>query len=457
MLRTLWFLGMVVLISLSFTFLAGSPSHVSLDWLGYRVNTTIPMLASMIMGFSLIVVLIFRFWLLIKYAPKSIANIIYNKKRGRGYKALTAGMVAVAAGDSEEALKQAKLAEILLNDPPLTMLLSAQAAQLNGDERAAREFFLEMTKRNEMEFLGLRGLITQAKKEGDLEESLNLIRRANLLRPKSGWVSKNLFDLQIKNRCWHDASVTNQKLVKIGMINKSSSLERNSILSYQIGLDALSQNNNLGAYREFKRAYELDPTFIPGVASFVKELIHRGQNSKAQNALEKTWKIRPHPHLVALYWEALETQNPMDRIKASQGLLKINPEHCDSHIAVIKSALDAKLWGEARKHLEIITSSNEDEINSQVCRFWAELEKLENGDIEKTQNWLMRASRAVSPETWVCGVCGIIAKEWLTSCSNCKHFNSFSWSLPSGAAKGAKLKKFFHQNPRNNLINEVKK
>jgi hypothetical protein len=43
-------------------------------------------------------------------------------------------MVAVAAGDAAEAGRQAKRADALLGDPPLTMLLSAQAAQLNGDD-----------------------------------------------------------------------------------------------------------------------------------------------------------------------------------------------------------------------------------------------------------------------------------------------------------------------------------
>jgi len=36
---------------------------------------------------------------------------------------------------------QAKLAGNLLNDPPLTLLLEAQAAQLGGDEKAATRYF----------------------------------------------------------------------------------------------------------------------------------------------------------------------------------------------------------------------------------------------------------------------------------------------------------------------------
>ena len=54
MLRTLWFLSMVVFISVSFSWLAGTPSYVSLDWRGYRVNTTIPILVGVLCGFSLL-------------------------------------------------------------------------------------------------------------------------------------------------------------------------------------------------------------------------------------------------------------------------------------------------------------------------------------------------------------------------------------------------------------------
>src|SRR5207244_3592662 len=83
-----------------------------------------------------------------------------------GYRALTQGMVAVAAGDAEEAQRQARKADVLLAEPPLTLLLSAQAAQLGGDEDAARRFFSEMLNRPETEFLGLRGLLMQAGRGG---------------------------------------------------------------------------------------------------------------------------------------------------------------------------------------------------------------------------------------------------------------------------------------------------
>ena len=78
-------------------------------------------------------------------------------------------------------------ADKLLDHAPATLLLSAQTAQLEGDEGAARTF-QEMLKHQETEFLGLRGLLAQAMKDGDWESALTLARRAYLRRPNTPWV-----------------------------------------------------------------------------------------------------------------------------------------------------------------------------------------------------------------------------------------------------------------------------
>jgi len=81
-------------------------------------------------------------------------------------------------GDAEEAQKFARKADVLLAEPPLTLLLSAQAAQLNGDDQAAQRYFMAMIERKETEFLGLRGLIMHALRGGDEATALTLIERA---------------------------------------------------------------------------------------------------------------------------------------------------------------------------------------------------------------------------------------------------------------------------------------
>ena len=110
---------------------------MSLTWQGWRIDTSAAFLLVITAAVAAAAAAAYRMWLALRRAPQTIRDSRRSSRRRRGYESLTQGMVAVAAGDAEEALRQARRAESLLGDPPLTMLLSAQAAQLGGDEAAA--------------------------------------------------------------------------------------------------------------------------------------------------------------------------------------------------------------------------------------------------------------------------------------------------------------------------------
>ncbi|NQV44680.1 MAG: heme biosynthesis protein HemY, partial [Rhodospirillales bacterium] len=162
MIRALRYFIIIGLLAAAAVWLAEQPGAVSLQWGGYQIDTSFGVMA---VGLGILAItsgLLYRLWLFVCRAPGSVRMTWRGHRRGRGYQALTKGMVAVAAGDAEEARRQARKADNLLSEPPLTMLLSAQAAQLSGDERAAERFFRAMTENRETEFLGLRGLLNQA-------------------------------------------------------------------------------------------------------------------------------------------------------------------------------------------------------------------------------------------------------------------------------------------------------
>ncbi len=440
MLRALWFLAVVAAIIFTLVWLIDNPGQVALDWQGYRIESSFAVLLGVIIIIAALTALAYRGWLFLRRAPGQVTGAWRNRRRTQGYRALTQGMVAVAAGDAGEAQRQSKRAESLLNEPPLTMLLSAQTAQLNGDERAAEGFFKAMTENRETEFLGLRGLIGQAMKSGDHEQALKLTRRAYGLKPKSGWVAQRLFDLQIEEGQWLDASLTGDDLVKIGAVEKKDNHHRKAVLACQQGLDALVKGDPAEAQNQFKRAVDLDGKFIPAVTAFADALIKQGRQRKAVQLIEKTWMTAPHPDLVAPYWRASEADDAMARMKASERLAKTNAGHEESHIAVIAAALEARLWGEARSHLEQITNNRPDDMDSRTCRMWADLEEAEHGNLEKVHEWLTRASLAETAATWTCASCGNTATVWSAICGNCQSFDTFNWRRPphiSRLAEGA--------------------
>src|SRR6185312_12175791 len=140
---------------------------VALTWQGWEIDTSVAVMGFATLVVALALAVLFTLLRLILRGPRAWARGRRERRRQQGYRALTQGMVAVAAGDAEEAQKLARKADSLLAEPPLTLLLSAQAAQLSGDEGAATRYFTAMLERPETEFLGLRGLLMQALRGGD--------------------------------------------------------------------------------------------------------------------------------------------------------------------------------------------------------------------------------------------------------------------------------------------------
>src|SRR3546814_4260342 len=108
------------------------------------------------------------------------------------------------------------------------MLLSAQAAQLNGDQTAARRYFEAMLERPETEFLGLRGLLNQSLRTDDPARALALAHRARALRPSTPWVLRTCLDLEIRQGRWDDALSSLDAAVKARVIEDRKSTRLNS-------------------------------------------------------------------------------------------------------------------------------------------------------------------------------------------------------------------------------------
>src|SRR5690606_2418682 len=160
-------------------------------------------------------------WRALVTAPRRITHARASTRRRQGYRALTQGMVAVAAGDAAEARRQQRRAEALLDEPPLTLLLAAQAAQLEGDENAARRYFEEMLKRPDTAFLGVRGLLMQAMRTGDTTAALRWAAQAHAERPNAGWATKALLDLQLQAGTWEAAERTLKEAARAKVIGSA--------------------------------------------------------------------------------------------------------------------------------------------------------------------------------------------------------------------------------------------
>ena len=410
--------------------LAEHPGAVTLEFGGWRVDTSVAVLLAIVAAIAALTALVYRAWLFLRRAPRNLNRAWQVKRRRKGYHALTRGMVAVAAGDADEARRQARRADALLDEPPLTMLVSAQAAQMNGDDKAAAKFFAAMTERPETEFLGVRGLMGQAITRGDTGAALTLARRAYRLQPKSAWVASRMFDLQAREGLWLDARVTCDELARQRLIDGAAARRRKAVLNHQLGLEAERAGNAEEAIAYLSEARKLSLGFAPAVTVLARLLAVEGRLRKAAAMVEDAWAAAPHPDLLQPYWTARGAASAIERVRATQRLAKRNPDHPETLIALAGAALEARLWGEARRHLDAAVAAAGPRPPARLCRMMAELEESETGDGARAREWLMRASFAGSDPAWVCDDCGNAVGAWSALCGNCGAFDAFVWRTP---------------------------
>jgi HemY protein len=458
-------LGLLVFVGVitAAIFFADHPGQVEIVWQGWQVETSVGVLAAAAVLAGLAIALLYWLVSLILGSPRAFLRHRRERRRRAGYRALTRGMVAVAAGDPHEAQRCARRADALLADPPLTLLLSAQAAQLGGDETAAKKFFTAMLDRPEMEFLGLRGLLNQALRAGDRGTALHLTERAATLRPDTAWVVDSLFELEAREGRWDAALETLAQAVKRRIVPRERARHHRGVILYELSLAALASGDRARGRNLAAQAQALTPDLAAPAAHHARVLLQDRLTGPAAKAIERAWRTIPHPDLAQVYAAIHDGAPPLDRFKSFERLAAQNPDARETHLAVAEAALDARLWGEARRHLDRalgapappfiarlpnpahFSKPDTDEDTSlagptpRLCLMLARIEEAEHGVGPGSREWLDRAVTAMPDPRYVCATCGGESLQWRSLCPHCGSFDALAWRTPAWAAAGSTL------------------
>jgi HemY protein len=453
-------------------FLADNPGRVEIVWPGWQILTSVGVLIAAAALAALAVAVVLWLLSLILGSPGMFFRRRRERRRRAGYEALTRGMVAVAAGDPQEARRYARRAEALLAEPPLTLLLSAQAAQIGGDESAAKNFFTAMLDRPETEFLGLRGLLNQALREGDRDTARRLAERAAALRPTAAWAAASLFDLEARDGRWLAARDALDKAAKRRFIAADLASRHRGVILYELSCAAATEGDPRRAVTLAAQAQALTPDLAAPAAHHARLLLDAGRTGRARRAIERAWRTAPHPELAQAYGEIGRDETPLARVARFGRLAAQNPSARESHLALAEAALAAQLWGEARRHLEralaaepaplaplpansgavlpavgvpppvavppaVVAagrlSPGPDRATPRLCLMMARLEEAERGDLGHMREWLDRAVHALPDPRHVCANCGGESIEWGSRCPRCGAFDTLAWRTPAAA------------------------
>jgi HemY protein len=407
--------------------LADNPGDVVIRWQGYAITTTVGVLLLLVAAVAVLWAFIYHLWRWLRAGPGRFMAGRDARRKERGYQVLTKGLVAVAAGDSKEAQRLGRKAGQLV-DNPLNLLLLAQAAQLGGDEAAAQRHFKAMLDHPETEFLGLRGLIVQATKAGDWNAARDYARRAYALHPETEWVSAALFDLDVRAGDWRAAQKTLESATRSKLVTKMDAPRRRAVVLTERAKAARARGAVGDAVALAREAHKLAPDLIAASAMAAELMALEGKGRAAAKLVEAAWKLAPHPDLARAFAAVVPSETVLARTRRFEQLHQLNPDHGESLLAVAGAALEAALWGEARRHLEQAAARRP---SQQVYRMLAAVEERDEGAPEAVRGWLLKAASAPPDAAWLCDSCGAAAAEWSARCDACGGFDSLAWKTPA--------------------------
>jgi HemY protein len=389
------------------------------------VETSVAVLIIAVLLFGALLVILFELVRLLGGAPRKIGQRMRRSRTDKGYHALARGMIAAAAGDTAAAKLLNKRADKLLGHAPTTLLLSAQTAQLEGDEGAARVKFQEMLKHSETEFLGLRGLLAQAMKEGDWESALMLARRAYLRRPHTPWVLTTLFDLQTRSGLWTEALSTVGDMARHKLIDRSTATRWRALLFHQQAAAQRAAGRPYEALYLARKAHKLQPDFAP-IAVQASALAEETQQPRiARKVLETAWRAKPHPTLAKAYLSLAGQVSPSERLQLVERLHQLQPDYLESELALAEQAIAARAWPSARAALERARKLGP---TARVYRLLAEVAQAE-GDGDQARAWLAQAVDAAPDPAWLCETTGQVRAHW-SAFGPDGRFDSLRWGAP---------------------------
>ena len=298
MIRVVTFLLALAVLAAGFAWVADRPGDVAVTWLGYRIETSLMVAALAVAALVIVLMLLWAFVRGILRSPEQVSLFFRHRRAVKGYLALTRGLIAIGAGDLKLARRSADDAARLAPGDPLTLLLTAQSAQMAGDRAAAERAFRDMAKRDDTKLLGLRGLYIEAQRRDDHRAARLVAEEAAKVAPALAWAGQAVLDDRCAAADWAGA-LDALDAMKSALAKPDYRRKRAVLLTARA--QALAEIDRDGARAAVLEAVKLAPDLVPAAALAGRRLAESNEWRKARKILETAWTVNPHPDVAEAY------------------------------------------------------------------------------------------------------------------------------------------------------------
>ncbi len=384
----------------------------------------------LVFKFLALLAAIFRF---LSGDETAISRYFDRNRERKGYQALSEGLMALASGEGRLAMDKARRAERFLKQPELTNLITAQAAEMNGDKRKAEEVYKTLLKEQSTRFVGVRGLMKQKLGEGKTDVALKLAETAFALKPRHEEVQDMLLRLQTETKDWSGARRTLNAKLKHGTLPRDVHRRRDAVLALGEARDEFDEDHSDDRRERAMDANRLSPDLVPAAAMAARGYIEQGKPRNATRLLKKAWNTQPHPDLAATFAEIEPNETADARINRFKTLIKATPNHPEAKMLMAELNIAAEDFPEARR---VLGNLFEIDPTQRSLTIMAAIERGEGASDAVIKGFLAKALTAPRGPQWVCDGCHNIHPEWVPTCDNCHSVDTLSWTAPVEAEAG---------------------
>jgi HemY protein len=393
-------------------YLAGLPGTVTAQIGGVTVQAAVSVVAVGLLAALVALLILFRLIGALIRLPRVLRARRAAARRAAGDVATTRALVALAAGETGDARREADRARRLLGDTPQTLLLAAEAGRLAGRSDEAEAAFRALAARRDAAFLGYRGLLRAAVEREDWTDAARLAREAEAAHPGAVWLREERARLAIRTASWTEAlAMANADAPKAALAAAAANAE----------------TDPGRALRLARQAWKEDPGLVAAALAYARRLRESGRDRRAQAVIRQSWAVAPHPDLAD--FALAPVMDKLARVQAAQSLTKSNPNHPETHLLLARTALEAGLLGEARRHAE---AARDGGLNQR--RLWlllARIEEEEHGETEEgrlAQREALRHAATADPDpAWHCTACHASQSIWHPACPACGAAGTLRW------------------------------
>lgn len=395
MIRILGYLIAVAALVGGAVWLADHPGQVAVEWLSWRVDTSVPVMIVAVLLFWLVVTAVLRFLAGFLGLPGRLSRRSREKRQIKGNAALTGAITAIAAGDVESAKRLTKDTDKALKNPQLTHLLNAEIDRAKGDIESARSHYDALLETPETELAGLRGLIETLPPDDPRLDSLSA--RAFERAPGAAWAAQAAYAAHLRaGRLDQAQKLVESQRKKTNFLGADAQAQKARLAMARA--DAAQAEGRLAdAAKLAREALDLAPDNDAAALALAHIHAAEGQEAKAGDVIAAQWRIAPSPALLRAYLDLWRNDDPANLAKRVRDLTNANAEHPESRLALAEAYLRAQLYADARAVLAPLLSPNATAaVNGRAALTMARILAAEGADPAQQREWIERAASSLA-------------------------------------------------------------